>query len=165
MSFRQCCSGGGKITFHLNNQMRSVDVSPLKRLIDVLREDLAISSVKEGGGEGDCGACAIIIDDRLVNCCLVPVATVAGNHITTCEGIRETARGHRIVAAFKKEGSVQCGFCTPGMMVVAEGILRKYARPTEQEVRKELAGNLCRCTGYDMIVRGILSATQQGEEA
>ena len=152
-----------KIDFTLNNEVVTVDVSPLRRAIDVLRDDLGLTSVKEGCGEGECGTCSILMDGSLVNSCLIPILQLQGAEITTVEGIRDTESGRCIIEAFAEEGSVQCGFCTPGMLIAAEAILRKNPQPSAREVRKELSGNLCRCTGYDMIVSGVLAAARKGE--
>lgn len=151
-----------KIDITLNGKNISIEVDPLKRLIDILREDLALSSVKEGCGEGECGACSVLLDGEIVNSCLIPVGTVQGSTIETVEGIRESESGKRIVDAFADEGAVQCGFCTPGMMVGAEWILRKYDNPSADEIREALSGNLCRCTGYDMIITAVETAIKRG---
>lgn len=151
-----------KIDFTLNGKITSIEVDPLKRLIDILREDLSLLSVKEGCGEGECGACSILLDGEIVNSCLIPVGTIKGSSIETVEGIRESESGKRIIDAFADEGAVQCGFCTPGMMVGAEWILRKFENPTPEEIRVALSGNLCRCTGYDMIISAVETAIKRG---
>ena len=152
-----------KIGFTLNGKDVSLLVDPLKRLIDILRDDFSMISVKEGCGEGECGACSILIDGEIVNSCLIPVGTVAGSSVETVEGIRDSESGKRIIQAFAVEGAVQCGYCTPGMMVGAEWILRKYKNPTAEEIRIALSGNLCRCTGYDMIINAVEAAVKGGE--
>ena len=153
-----------KINFTLNGAPVSMNVDPLKRLLDVLREDCSLTSVKEGCGEGECGACSILLDGEMVNSCLIPVGTVEGSVLETVEGIRESESGKRIIDAFAEEGAVQCGFCTPGMMVGAEWILRKYDNPSEEEIRTALSGNLCRCTGYDMIINAVEAAAKGGRK-
>lgn len=152
-----------KIDFNLNGEEIVVEVSPLHRAIDVLRDDLGLTGVKEGCGEGECGTCSILMDGCLVNSCLIPILHLRGSKIVTIEGLRDTERGQCIIEAFAEEGSVQCGFCTPGMLMAAEVILQKNPRPSATEIRRELSGNLCRCTGYDMIVSGIVTAAKKGE--
>jgi len=151
-----------EINLRVNDQKVAVHVSPLKRLIDVLREDLRLKGVKEGCGEGECGACAVILNGELANACLIPVGMLENANIRTIEGIRETKRGECIIEAFAAEGSVQCGFCTPGMVVAAEWLLSVNPQPNEKAIREGISGNLCRCTGYDMIVRGIRAAAVRG---
>ena len=151
-----------KINFTLNGKMVSIETDPLKRLLDVLRDDLAMISVKEGCGEGECGACSVLLDNEIVNSCLIPIGTVEGTSIDTVEGIRETENGKKIIEAFADEGAVQCGFCTPGMMIGAEWIIRKYKNPTREEIRTGLSGNLCRCTGYDMIINAVEVVAEGG---
>jgi len=151
-----------KINFTLNGKSVSVETDPLKRLIDLLRDDLSMISVKEGCGEGECGACSVLLNNEIVNSCLIPVGTIIGASIETVEGIRESESGKRIIDAFAVEGAVQCGYCTPGMMVGAEWILRKYDKPTPDEIRVALSGNLCRCTGYDMIINAVETAAKRG---
>lgn len=151
-----------KINFTLNGKNVSVETDPLKRLIDVLRENFSLISVKEGCGEGECGACSVLLDSEIVNSCLIPVGTVPGASIETVEGIRESESGKNIIDAFAREGAVQCGYCTPGMMVGAEWILRKYSNPSSEEIRTALSGNLCRCTGYDMIITAVEKAAEGG---
>jgi len=150
------------INFKLNGNDVSLDVDPLKRLLDVLREDLTLTSVKEGCGEGECGACSVLLDGEIVNSCLIPMGTVAGSSIETAEGIRESESGKRIIDAFAVHGAVQCGYCTPGMMIGAEWILRKYKNPSSDEIRTALSGNLCRCTGYDMIINAVEAVAEGG---
>jgi carbon-monoxide dehydrogenase small subunit len=151
-----------KLDFTLNGKSVSVETDPLIRVLDLLREDFSLISVKEGCGEGECGACSILLDGEIVNSCLIPVGTIGGTSIETVEGIRESESGKRILNAFADEGAVQCGFCTPGMMVGAEWILRKYEKPTADEIRVALSGNLCRCTGYDMIISAVEATVKGG---
>ena len=150
------------IKFTINGKAQSLEVDPLRRLLDVLREELSLISVKEGCGEGECGACSVLLDGEIVNSCLIPIGTVAGSSIETVEGIRESESGKRIIDAFAVEGAVQCGYCTPGMMIGAEWILRKYENPTSDEIRTALSGNLCRCTGYDMIINAVEAVAKGG---
>jgi aerobic-type carbon monoxide dehydrogenase small subunit (CoxS/CutS family) len=139
----------------LNGKRATLDVHPLKRLLDVLREDCALTGTKEGCGEGECGACTVLVDGVPVNSCLVPAAHVDGARVTTIEGLEGR---HPLQAAFVEHGGAQCGICTPGMIMAAVALGRK---PTLQQIRVGLAGNLCRCTGYMAIYRSI-EATSQG---
>lgn len=152
-----------KIKFTLNGKEIDLDVDPMRRLLDVLRDDLSATAVKEGCGEGECGACSVFKDGLLVNSCMVPIAMCEGSTIETPEGIRETERGKTIIESYAQSGAVQCGFCTPGMMMATEALLRENANPSEGEAREALSGNLCRCTGYDMIVEGVLKAAKEGK--
>ncbi|CAH2213753.1 (2Fe-2S)-binding protein [Tepidibacter aestuarii] len=151
------------ISFTLNGKEVVIKTDPLRRLVDILREDFKLKGTKEGCGEGECGACAIIIDDKLINSCLIPIGTIEGSNITTMEGYRETERFKVLQESFEKAGSVQCGFCTPGMIMATEALLRKNPKPNEEEIRDALSGNLCRCTGYNMIIEGVKTAIKIGE--
>ena len=150
-----------RIEFVLNNRMVALEADPLRRLLDVLREDLGLLGPKEGCGEGECGACAVLIDGSLIDSCLTAVGTIAGREVTTIEGLRETERYTILAKAFAEAGAVQCGYCTPGMLMAAEALLRKNPRPTETEIRAAISGNLCRCTGYNMIVEAIRAAARE----
>ncbi len=150
-----------RIEFVLNNRTVALETDPLRRLLDVLREDLGLLGPKEGCGEGECGACAVLVDGRLINSCLTAVETIAGREVTTIEGFRETERFALLAKAFAEAGAVQCGYCTPGMLMAAEALLRKNPRPTEAEIRTAISGNLCRCTGYNMIVEAIRAAARE----
>jgi carbon-monoxide dehydrogenase small subunit len=150
------------IEFVLNNKLVAAVVDPLKRLVDVLREDCGLTGVKEGCGEGECGACSVLVEGRLVNSCITPVGTIAGAAVTTIEGFRETKKFEVLAAAFAQAGAVQCGYCTPGMLLAAEALLRTNAAPSAGEIRLALSGNLCRCTGYSMIVEAIAIAAKEG---
>jgi aerobic-type carbon monoxide dehydrogenase small subunit (CoxS/CutS family) len=138
--------------FTLNGKRANVDVHPMRRLLDVLREDCALTGTKEGCGEGECGACTVLIDGVPVNACLVPVAHVVGARVTTIEGL---GGRHPLQRAFVKHGGAQCGICTPGMIMAALALGR---RPRLDAIRTGLAGNLCRCTGYQAIYRSIQKA-------
>src|SRR5882672_5583939 len=135
----------GELSLTVNGRLRSVQVHPMARLLDVLRHELHLTGVKEGCGEGECGACSVLINGELVNSCLVPVLQVEGTSITTIEGIAIEGSLDRIQAAFLEHGGAQCGICTPGMILAAVALGKK---PTLDEIRVGLAGNLCRCTGY-----------------
>jgi carbon-monoxide dehydrogenase small subunit len=150
------------IRFHLNGREVSTAAHPLARLIDVLREELGDVSVKEGCGEGECGACTVLVDGALMNSCLLPVGRVEGASVATMAGLRETDRGRALIDAFAREGAVQCGFCIPGIVIAAEALLAANPAPDEREIRTGISGNLCRCTGYDLIVRAVASAAKEG---
>lgn len=151
------------IRFILNFQEIEVNADPLKRLLDVLRDDLGLTGVKEGCGEGECGACAVLIDGMLVNSCMYPVEKAEGREILTIEGYSKTSRFKVLKDSFEEAGAVQCGFCTPGMMMASEALLRKHSHPTEEEIREGISGNLCRCTGYNMIINAVGIASRKGE--
>jgi len=153
-----------EIRFVLNRKEVTIDKDPLKRLLDVLREDFGLTGVKEGCGEGECGACSVLIDGELALSCITPVGTVQGATVVTIEGLRETKRYGKISDAFAEAGSVQCGFCTPGFVIAAEALLRRNSIPTEDEIREAISGNFCRCTGYSSIVEGIRIASRRGRE-
>ncbi len=153
-----------EIKFVLNGKDVSIDSDPLRRLLDVLREDFKATGVKEGCGEGECGACSVLLDGKLVNSCMIPVGTVEGMEIVTPQGFSKTSKGKVIVESFADSGAVQCGFCTPGMMMAAEALLEKNNNPGEAEIREALSGNLCRCTGYDLIVKGVKISAERGKD-
>src|SRR5947209_5559999 len=141
------------MTFHLNGKRTRLAAHPLKRLLDVLREDCGLTGTKEGCGEGECGACTVLVDGQPVNSCLVPLAHADGARLTTIEGL---GGRHPLQRAFVELGGAQCGICTPGMILAAAALGRN---PTRDEIRVGLAGNLCRCTGYSAIYRSIEAAT------
>lgn len=151
-----------KIKFKLNNEVVEIEVDPVRRLLDVLREDFELTGVKEGCSEGECGACVVFIDDLLANSCMVPMANVINKHIITIEGFRETKRFEVIKECFLEAGAVQCGFCTPGMILATENILRNYKNPTLDEIKEGLSGNICRCTGYQSIFEAVELAKIKG---
>ena len=148
------------ITFTVNGQQQTIDAPPMKRLLDVLREDLRLTGAKEGCGEGECGSCAVLMNGELVNSCLVPVLQAEGAHITTIEGLApETAATlHPIQQCFLEHGGAQCGICTPGMILATQHLLEKHPHPTLAEIQEGLAGNLCRCTGYMRIFEAVQHA-------
>jgi carbon-monoxide dehydrogenase small subunit len=143
--------------FTLNGTPVSLDVSGSRRLLDVLRENLHLTGTKEGCGEGECGACSILVDGEVVNSCLVAVGQVEGCQVTTVEGLADGGRLTALQQAFIDRGAAQCGVCTPGMLLAAHALLRQNPRPSEDEVRTGLAGNLCRCTGYTKIIDAVLA--------
>ena len=144
--------------FTLNGAAVSLDVVGSRRLLDVLREDLGKTGTKEGCGEGECGACSVLIDGEVVDSCLVAVGQVEGRNVITVEGLAGP-RGElsRLQQAFIEHGAAQCGICTPGMLLAAHVLLKKEQRPDADDVREALAGNLCRCTGYTKIIEAVLS--------
>ena len=154
---------GTKISFKLNGRDVSITTDPLRRLIDVLREDFDLKGVKEGCSEGECGACSILFNGRMVTSCIIPVGAADGQKIMTIEGLKETEKGKVIINAFADGGAVQCGFCIPGMVIAAYCILEKNPDPSEDEIRLGISGNICRCTGYDLIVESIRLAAKRGE--
>jgi len=152
-----------KIEFTVNGEFQVVDIDPSIRLLDFLRDYLHLTGSKEGCGEGECGACAVLFDSEIANSCLVPMANVNGHEILTIEGFRNTERYKILEKAFLEQGAVQCGFCTPGMIIAAESLLRKNPHPSEAQIRIGLSGNLCRCTGYNMNVAAVLQAASDGD--
>ena len=139
----------------VNDTEFDLDVEPRKRLIDVLRDDLGLSGVKEGCGEGECGACTVIIDGFAINSCMVLAHQARGKRIMTVEALEKDGELDRLQEAFIHNGAVQCGYCTPGMLMSCKALLMKNPNPTEEEIRIAIEGNLCRCTGYTKIVRAV----------
>jgi len=150
-----------EISCKVNDKQRTLHAYPMERLLDVLREHLRLTGTKEGCGEGECGACSVMIDGRIVNSCLVPVAQVEGAEIKTIEGVATGDQLHRVQQAFIECGGAQCGICTPGMVLAAVNLLEGTPNPTEDEIRNGLAGNLCRCTGYMKIFESVVRACQR----
>ncbi len=149
---------GVKVSFTLNGQAREVVTPPMRRLLDVLREDLGLTGTKEGCGEGECGACSILIDGQPVNSCLVPAIQAQGAQLTTVEGLADHAVLHPVQQAFLDHGGAQCGICTPGMVVTAAWMVNEGL--AAEDVPRLLAGNLCRCTGYAQIVEAVQAAVR-----
>ena len=153
MSYRVTVNGGAV----------ELDVPGMRRLLDALREDLGLTGTKEGCGEGECGACSVLIDGELVNSCLVPVCQVEGTHVVTVEGLAPQGTLDRLQQAFLETGGAQCGICTPGMLMAGVAFLASGTPPTEDNIREAIAGNLCRCTGYTKIIQAIaMAATPNG---
>ena len=152
-----------KVECRVNGEEVTLEGHPMSRLLDVLRHDLGLTGTKEGCGEGECGACSVLVDGQLVNSCLVPLAQAAGTAITTIEGVAQGDRLHEVQQAFVTYGGAQCGICTPGMVLAAVTLLKSNPHPTESDVRLALAGNLCRCTGYMRIFEAVLQAHSAGE--
>ncbi len=146
------------IRLKVNGEPRETDAPPMARLLDVLRVPLGLTGTKEGCGEGECGACSVLLDGVLVNACLVAVGQCEGREVTTVEGLAHGEELSPLQRAFVEDGGAQCGICTPGMLVAAEALLRRTTRPTDEDVRDAIAGNLCRCTGYQRIVDSIQAA-------
>jgi len=153
------------IACRVNAVEAEIDGHPMERLLDALRIRLRLTGTKEGCGEGECGACAVLMDGRLVNSCLVPLAHAAGASITTIEGVAADDRLHAVQEAFIAQGGAQCGICTPGMILAAIDLLERTPDPSPDDVRRALAGNLCRCTGFGRIVDAVLQACRRTSEA
>jgi len=151
------------IAFSLNGEPAVWEGSPAARLLDVLREEYRNTGVKCGCLEGECGACSVILDGKLANSCMVAMGRAAGSEVITIEGYKRTKRFAALDKAFANTSAAQCGFCTPGMILAAECLLRDIPHPTENEVRVGISGNLCRCTGYNAIVRAVTNAAKDGE--
>jgi carbon-monoxide dehydrogenase small subunit len=147
--------------FTVNGSQVELDVPGMRRLLDVLREDLALTGTKEGCGEGECGACSVLVDGALVDACLVPVCQVGGTDVTTVEGLADGEALSLLQAAFLETGGAQCGICTPGILIAGEAFLATRAAPTDERIREAIAGNLCRCTGYTKIVEAIALAAER----
>ena len=150
------------ITFNLNGESVRVEIEPHLTLLQLLRDKLELTGTKEGCGMGECGACTVILNGKTVNSCIFPAVEVDGKNVITIEGLTD-AQGtlHPIQKAFIEYGAVQCGFCTPGMVLSAKALLDENPKPTEEEIRSGVAGNLCRCTGYLQIVQAIKTASGQ----
>lgn len=148
------------IDFTVNGERRLVNVPPMKRLLDVLREDLRLTGTKEGCGEGECGSCSVRLNGELVNSCLVPVLQAEGAEIQTVEGLAVDGALHPLQEAFLQHGGAQCGICTPGMLMAAAQLLDNSPHPNDAEIREALAGNLCRCTGFMHIFESVAAAAE-----
>lgn len=149
------------IRFVLNGRETAVFCDPTRRLLDVLRDDLGLTGTKEGCAIGECGACTVVVDGETYASCLTMVGQVEGRDILTVEGLEKLPLGQRLQQAFMTEGAVQCGFCTPGMLMSAYSLLRHNPNPTRKEIRLAMSGNLCRCTGYVPIVNAVQKAAQE----
>ena len=152
-----------EIDFTVNGRRAEVQAYPMARLLDVLREDLRLTGTKEGCGEGECGACSVLVNGTMVNSCLVPALQAQGSTIVTIEGVASDDRLNAVQQAFIEHGGAQCGICTPGMVIAATTLLERNPQPTEAEIREGLAGNLCRCTGYIKIFEAVVEACRRGE--
>ncbi|MBA3553715.1 MAG: (2Fe-2S)-binding protein [Gemmatimonadales bacterium] len=152
--------------FTLNAREVELNVAPLARLLDVLREDCGLTGTKEGCGEGECGACSVLVDGAVVDACLVPVCQIEGSDVRTVEGMADPITGalSPLQQAFLDLGGAQCGICTPGMLMAARAFLDDGGEPTDGAIREAIAGNLCRCTGYTKIIEAIAAASEAGAD-
>ena len=151
-----------QIEFKVNNQEYKMDVSPTMRLVDLLREKLGLTGTKEGCGEGECGSCTVIMNGKAVNSCLILAPQIRGQEILTIESLEKNGEMDKLQESFINNGAIQCGYCTPGMLMSAKALLMTNSHPSEEEIKIAIAGNLCRCTGYNKIVRAIKEAANQG---
>lgn len=151
-----------KINFTLNEEQVSVESTYTRRLLDVIREDFDLTGTKEGCAEGECGACLVFMDDILVNSCMVPMANVVDKSIITIEAFAKTKAYESIENAFMEAGAVQCGYCTPGMVMATYELFKKFPSPNLEQVKEGLSGNLCRCTGYQMIFEAVEMLVKEG---
>ncbi len=149
------------LTFTLNGSPTTVRVHPMARLLDVLRDDLRLTGTKEGCGEGECGACAVLLNGRVVNSCLVPALQAEGSVLVTIEGLAAAEGLHPAQAALLAHNGAQCGFCSPGMAISAADLLRRCPHPEPGQIKDALSGNLCRCTGYTKIIDAVTAASQE----
>jgi carbon-monoxide dehydrogenase small subunit len=150
------------ISLTVNEVTRAVETFPMKRLLDVLRDDLHLTGTKEGCGEGECGACSVLVNGDLVNSCMLPVMQAAGAIVCTIEGVATNDILHRVQEGFAECGGAQCGICTPGMIMASIYLLGRVNNPSREEIREALAGNLCRCTGYQKIIDAVCLAASKG---
>ncbi len=150
------------IEFIFNGKPVTVNVDPMQSLLHTLRNELHATATKEGCGEGECGACSVLLNSVLVNACMLPVAQAEGSDVLTLEGIRQTEKGQCIINALLEAKAVQCGFCSPGMVLALYALLQQNPQPDEMQIRTAISGNLCRCTGYSMIVEAANIAAQKG---
>lgn len=153
-----------RITFRLNRKEIQIEAAPDRRVSDVLREDLGLTGTKESCGAGDCGACTILVDGESRLSCLMLAAQLQGHEITTIEGLAEDQRMHLLQKTFVEHGAIQCGFCTPGIVLASLDLLKRNPNPTRAQIREGLAGNLCRCTGYQKIVDAVQAAAESFQE-
>ena len=153
-----------EISLTVNGEATTVRAYPMERLLDTLRHRLGLTSAKEGCGEGECGSCSVLMDGVLVNSCLVPVLQAQGTQIVTIEGMAKASQLHALQQAFLECGGAQCGICTPGILMAAFHLLSERPRPSDEEIKESLAGNLCRCTGYAQICEAVAQAANRGDE-
>lgn len=149
-----------KVSFRLNGTPRSADLPPMMRLLDALREHLGLTGTKEGCGEGECGTCTVLVDGDPMNACMMVVGQLEGRDVVTVEGLGKAEHLSPLQRAFVTDGGAQCGICTPGMLIAAEALLKRRSSPTDEEIREALAGNLCRCTGYERIVQSVKKSAE-----
>jgi len=148
------------IQLTVNGEPHEVRVEPWKTLLEVIRDDIGLTSAKEACSTGECSACTVLLNGKPVNSCLVLAVEAQGKDILTIEGLSEGSKLHPLQDAFIRHGAIQCGFCTPGMLLSAKALLDENPQPTEEEIREAISGNLCRCTGYNKIVEAILAVAQ-----
>jgi carbon-monoxide dehydrogenase small subunit len=153
-----------KISFTLNGAEIRMETAPDRRVVDILREDLGLTGTKEGCGTGECGACTILLDGVTKLSCLMLAAQIDGREITTIEGMAKSGELHPLQEAFVESGAVQCGFCTPGMVMAGAALLEQNSAPSDNAIRTALSGNLCRCTGYQKIVDGVKQCCRKEHE-
>ena len=155
-----------RLKFFVNGEAVSLETDPQRRLLDILREDLGLTGTKEGCSEGECGACTVLLDGEAVHSCLTLAAQLSGRHVETIEGLEKSGELDILQHCFMEEIAVQCGFCTPGMIMSAKALLLKNPHPTPEEIRTALSGNICRCSGYVQIVNAVSRAAREiGGEA
>jgi carbon-monoxide dehydrogenase small subunit len=152
-----------QITVTVNGTVYELQVKPWATLLDMIRDDLGLTGTKEGCGLGECGACTVIMDGRTVNACLVLAPEADGKEIITIEGLSRGDQFHPVQEAFMEQGGIQCGFCTPGMILSAKALLDENPNPADEEIRRDMAGNFCRCTGYTKIFESIKAAVRKGD--
>jgi len=150
-----------ELTLSVNGETKTVQAYPMERLLDVLRQQFGLTGTKEGCGEGECGACSVLMDGALVNSCLIPVLQAKGASIVTIEGLAGDSRARAVQDSFLEHGGAQCGICTPGMILAAVSLLNKRPEPSIEDIREGLAGNLCRCTGYIQIFEAVAEAARR----
>lgn len=149
------------LSFYVNDSPVTLETAPERRLLDILRDDLGLTGVKEGCAEGECGACTVLLDGESVHACLTLAAQLAGRHVLTIEGLAKTGELDILQRCFVEEIAIQCGFCTPGMILSAKALLMKNPDPDEEQIRVALSGNICRCSGYVQIVRAVKRAARE----
>jgi len=154
-----------RLSFFVNDEPVELETRPDRRLLDLLREDLGLTGTKEGCGEGECGACTVLVNDEAVHSCLTVAAQLQDCRVVTIEGLAKRGELDTLQTAFVEEIAVQCGFCTTGMIMSAKALLMKHPHPTEDEIRLALSGNICRCSGYGQIVKAVQRAAEEGVEA
>jgi carbon-monoxide dehydrogenase small subunit len=150
-----------ELTLSVNGETKAVQAYPMERLLDILRQEFGLTGTKEGCGEGECGACSVLMDGALVNSCLIPVLQAKGANIVTIEGLAGNSRARAVQDSFLEHGGAQCGICTPGMILAAVSLLNKKSEPSIDDIREGLAGNLCRCTGYIQIFEAVAEAARR----
>lgn len=151
-----------KINFTVNGEIKEIEVEPNKTLLKMLREDLDLIGAKEGCGAGECGACTILVDNKPINSCLMLAVEVNGKEIITIEELSDGTNLDPLQESFIKHNAIQCGYCTPGMVMSAKALLNRNPNPTEEDIKEALAGNLCRCTGYQRIINAVLDVAKKG---